>query len=581
MLLSKEVAIVELAISAIAMLLSFVWKPLKRKDRLGNNSARASLAFILVTGTVVYTFDLSYWWLLLSLLPLGYYGYRWNYFNNLVKTAKNAPLRQRDIARFELIDRLLKSNLYEWEIREFLLPNLIILFNIGAIKKLNEALASLSDYKSTSSYKELHSLTLSISHQSREMTDYLNTAIKTKLSEKDKEYPLFLNNLYHSAMVSGDSIAIDAVFSKIETYVTAVEDKTLIPWEMLDAMMYRYDITNNSAGIAKVRALIAERKPRSFQEYLNLGDIELFYNRRHNDLDAIRSYLDEVLKKLEEMVKDEESRIRFKLRIIPLYIELNYGWKEITNDVFNNAATYLNYSEEIAFEYLKMLVRIVNDVDRLYGLHLYNKQETKLMREAYLLGAQYMDSFKAQIFQLNDCLLYRKRDAYRLIIAYAQIGVYLGGSIDEYARQLIASSHAIISLCRKNDETSELIHSLMSYIDEFLVLKAGLQTMEGEELKTGHVAKGLTDAITRVTAEEQNVKDYLAELKSFLKHFNYDRSLAYPTLWTANFCAQYGDTANAKFLLQKFEEHNLSVKHYTAQVQNMYAVLKSFLQSQH
>jgi hypothetical protein len=252
----------------------------------------------------------------------------------------------------------------------------------------------------------------------------------------------------------------------------------------------------------------------------------------------------------------------------------NYGWKEITTELFNDAAFYLNYSQQISFEYLKMLVRVVLDVNRLYNMSLREEQELRLMSQVYSSSSQYITAFKRQLFNMDDNLLYRKREAYRFLVDYAHVGVFLGNSLDLYAMQLIESSYRIITLCRENGETSELLHSLMSYIDEFLELKFALK----QELQMGTQTNGIHDAMKRITAEENAVLEYLDELKRQLKVYNYDRTLAYITLWTAHFCASYNDVESAKFHLQKFEEHKISVRNFTKPVEQMYNRLQSLLE---
>jgi hypothetical protein len=406
------------------------------------------------------------------------------------------------------------------------------------------------------------------------MVSYLNDIIHKLDVTEGRDYGLLINNLYHAAMMAEDNIAIETTFSKIENYVSIADDASKIPIPMLEAMMYRYDMLNNLSGIERVRALISHQKVKTFQQFLELGDIELFYNRRHNNRIAILKYLDDVLQEAKVMVKSEEDRIRFQLRIVPLYVEFNYGWKEITTELFNDAAFYLNYSQQISFEYLKMLVRVVLDVNRLYNMSLREEQELRLMSQVYSSSSQYITAFKRHLFNMDDNLLYRKREAYRFLVDYAHVGVFLGNSLDLYAMQLIESSHRIITLCHVNGETSELLHSLMSYIDEFLELKFALK----QELQMGIETNGIHDALTRIMAVDNAVIEYLDELKRQLKAYNYDRTLAYITLWTAHFCASYNDVKSAKFHLQKFEEHKISVRNFTKPVEQMYNRLLSWLE---
>jgi hypothetical protein len=95
----------------------------------------------------------------------------------------------------------------------------------------------------------------------------------------------------------------------------------------------------------------------------------------------------------------------------------------------------------------------------------------------------------------------------------------------------------------------------------------------------GTEPNGIHDAMKRIAAEEKAVLEYLDELKRQLRVYNYDRTLAYITLWTAHFCAIYNDDESAKFHLQKFEEHKISVKNFTKPVEQMYYKLTSWLET--
>lgn len=566
-------AIIEPIMGAIVMLLSFMWKPLERGDRLGNIPSRIWLSFLLIVGVTIVAFGLSEWWLLLCLCPLLHLILRWFCFRRCEKRVMKTSGEDRDIALFNYINQMTDKTLYEWEIRCFVLPHLIIYFEIGAIKTLTEKLSKYRDYKTDAHYAELEGLISAVKHESSAMLSMMKKDIISEKIRKDESYPLFINNLYHAAMTKGDQIAIDCSFGKIEDYVASADNPYKIPIQMLEAMMYRYDERNDNSGISKVRSIMAQRKPRNFNEYLLLGDIELFYNRRHNKRNEICKYLDEMVDKVNVLEKDEEKRLRFKLRIVLMFVEFNYKWEEITSYIFSNAETYLNYSSQIATEYLKMLVRVVGDAYKFYGKALDERQETVLMKQAFQMALPHIENYKKKIFNLDNQLLYKKREGYRLLIDYARVSTYLNGSLDDYAGTLIAACKEIISLCRENEEVSELAHSLMSYIDEFIILKMTIQQIISRQ----DIQQHKEDAFARIQAEEPRVKEYLDELINLLRRFNYDRASAYETLWTAHFCAMYKRIPEAKLHLQKFQEHKVSVRNYTKPVQDMYHNLTDYL----
>jgi hypothetical protein len=151
----SAIDVIGLVVSALSMLLSFIWKPLKRHDRLGNVPSRVWLSYVVCISAAVYLFGISRWWLLTTLAIIPYLLGRWLYFKALVKKVDKIERHQQDIATLTLLSKLVSANLYEWEIRKFLLPKLIMYFHFGAINRLKEQFNKLSNYCNSLYYIEL------------------------------------------------------------------------------------------------------------------------------------------------------------------------------------------------------------------------------------------------------------------------------------------------------------------------------------------------------------------------------------------------------------------------------------------
>jgi len=571
--ISNKAAWCSLIVGGIAAILSLFVKPLKREDRFGHPVAWISGIMILGISLAVIVFELSPYWLLLGLVaPPVWLALRWYDLARKLKKVRRQK-KDRDILLHDYVDSLTEKKLFEWEIRRFLLPNLIVFFEIGAIKRLKTEIDNLKHYQTSEKVNELRSLICSMEHRPQEMTDLLKPkVIKRKCKPSDKDYPYYLNNLYHAAMMREDSIGIEYAFGAIENYVASVTDTDRIPVEMLEAMMYRYDTTNNKTGVTRTLALIASRKPKSFNEYLHLNDILLYHNKRHDNRGGIVSYIDQAYIKLDELEKDEEHRLRFRLRMVQLHFEYNYGWKEITIQLFKDADRFLSYSQDIAIEYVKMVANALRTAYSMYGQTLMPEQARHLITRTVERIEQYVRRHNEQLFELSDEFLYRKRDAYRFLIDLVQIKSLTDDGFDKIIVQTIESYEKIIELCLKNEEKSEYIQTLMAFIDEFIVQAEAVKNYMDS---MGNDANSRSEKIIR--SASPRIMELFDRYKTDLAESNFDRCLAYNTLYAAHFSMYFGRKEDAKFYLAKFEGHAISIKNFRAPIQLMYRNLKTAL----
>lgn len=573
--ISNKAAWCALLAGGIVELLSFFVKPLKREDRFGHLVARILGLIILMLSLTVIVFDLSLWWLLIGFfIPPIWLALRWYGFSHKLKRI-NKQKKDHNIFLYDYVDSLSKKKLFEWEIKRFFLPYLRVFYDIGAIKRLKTEIGNLKDYQDSEEVKELQIAICSNVHRPQKMIDILKPkVIKHKSKPTDKDYyPIYLNNLYHAAMMQEDSVGIEYAFGKMECYVAAESDINRIPIEMLEAMMYRYDTANNEQGVSRTLAMIKSREPKSFSDYLYLNDIILYYNKRHNNRKGIIDYFDEVYAKLDEMENDEEQKLRFRLRMVQFHFEYNYGWKEITMQLFKDAEIFLSYSQDIAEEYVKMVAGALRDASSMYGQMLLPEQNRHLVTQAILFAERYLHDHREQLFECSDEFLYRKCEAYRFLIDLARLKSLVSNDFYQFIKQMIESYEKIIELCLKNEEKSEYIHTIMVYLDEFIVQS---------EVVNMYIGKGVhDDDILKVNKLIQStsprIRDLFDTYKGVLAESNFDRAFAYNTLYAAHFSMCFGNKDDAEFYLSKFEDHGISIKNYRAPIQFMYQNLKTAL----
>lgn len=411
----------------------------------------------------------------------------------------------------------------------------------------------------------------SVENQYDKMEEILKRGLKIIGDKHDcKEYPFFLNNLYHVGFSSGKNDIIDYVFPRIEEYIDNVPNINLIPNEILDAVLYRYDILGNEKGVQKIIGFIKGCKPSSFDEYLALNDIILYYNKRHQNIKDIRSFLDEAQKVSAQMIHDEEERLIFKLNITSLYIEYDYKWQDMTIELFKKAEWYLKYSDKVAIAYIRMVVNVISDAFNKHGNLLNSIAEEDILTKALTLGAPCIKKYKDELFETEDVFIYKKREGFRFLMEYERMKSILNDYTSEnYVRQVIESYKQIINLCKREGEKAECYHNIVVYIDEFITLDKGLQE-ERLEIPNENIYNIMVTERIRVT-------ELFGELKEYLKECDHSKRVAYELLFTIHFCCCFGEKENALFYLRKFEILNIDIRNYTFRIQELYRNLKQYL----
>jgi hypothetical protein len=136
----------------------------------------------------------------------------------------------------------------------------------------------------------------------------------------------------------------------------------------------------------------------------------------------------------------------------------------------------------------------------------------------------------------------------------------------QYGDNLERLNKKLVDLCRKNEETSMLIHSLMSSVDESITFEKCIY----EAVSDGTTDSDIEEVKCKLPTYRKSAKDNLDELYSLLEQFNFDNASGYNMLWTSYFMNYYGDRQKDKFLFDKFEQQNINVRNYMLPVQNAY-----------
>lgn len=158
----------------IDFLVAYKFEFLGKKAWFGNSCSVWTLIMCIVAAIVLLAFKL--FWLLpcILLIPIAVLGVRYCWLEHRKKKVlKYRGVLDYDKKRYDYYVWLSKRELFRWEVKKYLLPAMNILFEIGSIKKLDDELEQLSDYKDWYKWKRLKSYVHWNRHEYQEVVELM------------------------------------------------------------------------------------------------------------------------------------------------------------------------------------------------------------------------------------------------------------------------------------------------------------------------------------------------------------------------------------------------------------------------
>lgn len=557
----------------LVTLLLFKFDYLSKKSWFGNNCSVWVGIVSVATAVALLIFGL-YWFLpCVLLIPAVTVVWRWRRLKKRQKALlKSKDLLDYDIKRYEFYEWLSKKELFRWEVKRFLLPSMNILFEIGAIRKLDEELKRLEDYKHWYEWKRLKSFVCWNRHEYHEVIDLLKSYENDKrLNESEQARAII--NIFGAYKILEDTEGIEFYAKKLEKLLY---DQKLYWVEVFDDLMYYYDEKGNEEKIEQIKTIIKNLNIEEYNQLLEIYDLLYFYNQRHGYVVANKKLIDLMVEK-SHLMKDEEQKRIFEIRLLKLYFENDYGWEEYSIMLFNDADTYLNLSGRVAFEYL-MAVNQMMQYCRMQNLQpgigitiLYGRILKRI--------EECVEEFDQKLIELPDDFLYRKKEMLNLKREYLKANANERLEFAGYATALIKTLHKTISLCEKAGDDREKLHFLVVLADEMMAYR--------DEITAFRNMKNLTPAeqlaISKVKDEEMDLAEEEAvesvqEINHLLKKHHYERTLAYDIYYAAYLNMKLNNKIMAKQMLARFHATGVDIKHYTLSIQKQYEELKTQLE---
>lgn len=511
----------------------------------------------------------AHWqWYFLLILPWGYFLVRYIYFKEKYKRMKTSLKPQnQDLLRFEYLLKLERSNLCSWEVRRFLFPAMNVLFEIGAMAHLDKQLSLLKDsYGGFYGWKRLKSYLCSNRQEFSQMLALLKSYEDDKhLSREEKNRTIL--NLFHAYCSLDNEEGVRTYILRLEEMVY---ERKEYPIEALDDLLYHYEITHNEEGVNKILEISNNIHAKDFSLYLEYIDLQYMHNKRIGDVEGNRRLLDEMTRKQVEMNKDDEQKLRFGLRLLKLLFENNYAWKEYSINLFRQAETYLQYSQDIAFEYMEAVMLILQNAQNIYNISLPVEQVTHLLSTIRNYIDKYMLEYDKQITALPNDFVYRKRGMLMHKVTYTRLVGYLIKNEPANLKEVCRLENQIIELCCDNGEEREALHFIVVLTDEILAFYDNIQ----KDIDNGIRDTDIVKAANERSFFMEQVKHNMEKIDNVLRVNRYNRSLAYYIFYQSYFNFKVGNIENARYALRKFEDTNVSISNFTIAIQMLYKQVK-------
>lgn len=538
---------------------------LSKKAWLGNSCSIWTGVVCIAIIIVLLAFKL--FWLLpcVLLIPCAMVGVRFHWLMCRKKEVqKFKGLLDYDRKRYDYYNWLSRKELFCWEIKRFLLPDMNILFEIGAINKLDQELESLSDYKDRYKWKRLKSYVHWNRHEYQDvinlMTPYANDETLNGVERARVNI-----NIFGAYRILEDKEGVEIYVRKLENIL--FEQKVYMV-ELFEDLMYYYDEHGETEKIKRLTATIEGLKFSDHSCLLEVYDVLYMHNRRHSDTKANQKLLDFMVSKA-DLIKEEERRKIFEVKLLKLYFENDYNWQDYSIKLFQKADDYLNYSSRVAFEYLRAVNLIVQNC------HMHNMAPGPGIIQLYDTAlnriAEYVLEFDKELLELPDDFLYRKKEMLMLNEEYRKAKANFKLEYVGYLTDLSNNLHRLISLCERIGDEREKLHFLVVLADEIVAFEDYINQLHTVE----HPTEEENQVLNAVSDEEMflaraDAIECVQEINQTLKKHDYNRTLAYYIFYAAYLNLKLNDRITAKQMLARYHATGVDIKHFTLAVQELY-----------
>lgn len=482
-----------------------------------------------------------------------------------LKIRKSRGLIKRQDAQIAFIDEAKKWDLFDREYIKYYLPNLDVLFRVGAIKAFENECSKLSRFDNTGYMLSFKTYLAHNNFDYEKMEE-----LESKCPDTDDDSRLVsLINKFCAYEASGEKEKMKVVISKLLDF----KRKGIIDIELYRDLMIYYDEIIADKKTADILAQeIEQLNPVNFDDYLNLIDIAFMYYRRNNYQQKINNLIERIIAENEKRQQGEEQMIT-KIRLMYVMFDNGYKWQEYSVGLFLNRTNFLNRGYRVGAVFIQETYRLLRDVDFLNNQSLNKQLQDEMFADFDRYIERYISEIESDIAELDDRFLYRKRNLLmlKLELLKNKVGddfVLLRKNNDEIFDRLI-------EMCRHNGDKREMLHFLVVHTDDILTIDN--QIRESGKDDVGYANTMLQkDYDNHRMAYINKAENLVCEIVNMLYLRKYDKSLAYYVIYTAYFYMLLENRQRSLFFFTMFEKYDIDIKNWTMPIQQIYHKVRKY-----
>ena len=490
-------------------------------------------------------------------------------YYRIVREKETSYLKKLE-ADYDYWQSLKSLVLLPWEVRKYYLESLVVLHRIGAYNMLKEELEGV---------------------KSIAQDDYLYRLMQIDLAQDDFDYHRSLKllkeveaieegNEQHLLNIYEGLIFQYSVTGEKENYqyyakksIELAENIKSIALNVMQNMMQYYDSIHDAKGAENLINKIRTLKFQKLKTKLDYYDVIYHHYLATENRQERILLIEELMKSIDEMEASENERIMSKIRMLRLYFENNYGWKEYSLSLFNQAVPLMAKSMDVAMTLMQVTKLLISQSMTVMGLSLDDKHLERLMKTILGGVACYEEELDKRIAETPDDFLYKKKN---LLMMKADITFFKANVRFEMvntADERLRYFERVIELCEKNGQKREQLHFMNVYVDDILCGDRDMMTVRSNELPEWTKAKEAYK-IKRQYYLNKAVA-MMGEVDKVLAAKNYDRSLNYYILYEAENYLKLGDMEHARFFFNEFKKYDVTIEYYPLSTRQIYERLSS------
>lgn len=482
-----------------------------------------------------------------------------------LKIRKSRGLIKRQDMQIAFIDEAKKWDLFDREYIKYYLPNLDVLYRIGAIKAFENECSKLSRFDNTGYMLSFKTYLAHNNFDYEKMEE-----LESKCPDTDDDSRLVsLINKYCAYEASGEKEKMKNVISKL----LELKRKGIIHVELYRDLMRYYDeiIVDKEAADALAEE-IEKIDSVYYGDYLNLLDIAFMHYRINGNQQKTNSLIERIIAENKNRQQGDEQMIT-QIKLMYVMFDNGYRWQEYSVRLFLNRTKFLNRGYRVGAVFIQETYRLLRDVGLLNHQSLNNQLQNEIFADFDRYIERYISEIESDIAELDDRFLYRKRNL--LMLKLELLKFKADGDFVLMRKNNDEIFDRIIEMCRHNGDKREMLHFLVVHADDILTIDN--QIRESGKDDVGYANTMLQkDYDNHRMAYINQAENLVCEIVNMLYLRKYDKSLAYYVIYTAYFYMLLENRQRSLFFFTMFEKYDIDIKNWTMPIQQIYHKVRKY-----